>query len=302
MTAALTYGSGSSTSNTNGSTPSVGSTISKVVGGTGTLGASVSGTMSDEFTKDLKYSLDARSPQMIDGGAAFIVALRANEQKRIAGTYTYELMLDVPSYAAKFSDTKAGTTRVASVPVDDHVTADVRLIGVIRHVLKPGRTGTFKRVPEAQNDDTIEEYVVRDIPNVPLWTLSQPDGLDVETQKKDLVVFSNEDDTTFTVYSALGAKAEISRGSGREADLWLPDGKYDVVFDAINQSGGDTLIAPDKKAVTVSVGSSAPAVVVANYLPQVAKKAPSGGGKKGKAAAPGAGGHGGAAAGAGSHK
>lgn len=265
VSGSVTAGQGSSRTDTDTAT-SIGSSAVDAVGKTGSLGGSLSASMSDELTRDLSSNLDARSAGIVDGGRVFVIALRSNDQKRISGTYSYTVMLDVPSVASR-ATVSTGATYIVSDPVEKLVRAEVRVVGLVRHVEKRGKTGTFKRVPEPLNDDTFDQVVLVE-KLLPLWEMQQPSTLNLERSENNLTIYTNETDATFTVYSDDQARTVLRRGGGRETKVFLPtEGKVDVVFDPINVSGNGITVLSAAARRGVSVSKAGEAVVVGQYAP-----------------------------------
>ncbi len=247
------------------------STTSKPVGGPETgataggelgYGSSASFTLSDELTRDMKSSLEARSAGIMQNGKLFLVELRSNEQKHIVGTYSFNVMLQVPSTVKK--ETKGATTNWKSTPTITDIKAQVRIAGIVRHVVKPGKTGTFKRVPEPLNDESYREVVLRDKP-VTLWLYT---NLPIGQQSVDtnLDVYSNVDGAGFQVIDETTHKM-VGYGSGREAHLTI-DTKNTVKVVFTNAIvGGDKPVALKAAEVagTCSVRARSPLVAMHLY-------------------------------------
>lgn len=263
-TGSANVGSGSSNTTSNTSAPTDTTSVEQAIGGTGTLGASLSFSLSDELTRDLKASLDTRSAGILDNGRVFIIALRSNEQKRIAGTYTYEVMLDVPSDVSRATVGGGASTYVYSTPIEPRVEAAVRIVGMVRHVDHRGKTGTFKRVPEPQNDDTFEQVLLTE-KTVTLWEMLQAPSSYLAGEVTNLVVYSNESAATWTVYDA--KHGVLSRGGGRETHLLVAPGSVTVEFDPINAT--NVLRAPKQRPVTVPATGQPEVAVVGQYVAQM---------------------------------
>lgn len=235
--------------------PTGGPETASGTGGELNLGGGLSVSLSDELTRDLKSSLEARSAGILRQGKLFLIELRSNELKRIAGTYSFNVMLEVPSTVDKV--TEGALTFWKSKPKATQVVADVRVVGIVRHVLKPGKTGTFKRVPEPLNDETFREVVMRD-ETATLWTFNNT-PLAQLSEASNLTIYSNADGASFTIYD--DKDAVLGHGNGREAHFAVPEGaKVKIVFHPI-VAGGDhpvMLRAPEVPGLTV--GKSAVAV------------------------------------------
>ncbi len=156
--------------------------------------------------------------------------------------------------------------------------ADVRIIGVVRHVARKGRLGTFKRVPEPSNDDTFSEVVAKD-ERVSLWHLQGFPKANQDFEQPKLKVFTNSPDATFTVYDSTG-RTFLARGGGTEDHIWFkePATTVRVVFDPVNASEKTGSDIPAPPAQLVALGST-PASIVGVY-----RSAAAAGGQKKKAA------------------
>lgn len=265
------------------------------VGGEIGYGGSVDFTLTDELTRDIKSSLEARSAGIMQNGKLFLVELRSNEQKRISGTYSFSVMLQVPSTAQsgsskdesskkKITKGKAlGTSQSNEkcITVEDHVasedkasedktskdailtwttsqpnvkriTAEVRLVGIVRHVVKPGTIGLFEQAPEPLNDETFRQVVLYE-KNVPLWEFPE---LPAGKMNTNLTVYSNIDEASFIVKDECNDK-KLGYGTGREWSFSiLPnDAKHKVKILFLPAIiGGDKhviLTAPDITGITL---------------------------------------------------
>lgn len=218
-------GTGISSTETKGSETNVGSTN----------GASLSLTVSDELTRDLRSSIDTRSAGITNDGKTFVIALRSNEQRRISGTYSYAVMLDIAPKVSKAQLANGAVVVVSDTPTRQ-IWADVRIIGVIRHVAKMGKTGTFKRIPEPTNDEVFNEVLVRQ-KRMLLWELHQDALIDSFPAPSNLVVYTNHDSATFSVIASDTRKI-LARGKGRETSFPLKDGQVvEIEFDPIILAG-----------------------------------------------------------------
>jgi hypothetical protein len=256
-------------------------------------GGSVDFTLTDELTRDLKSSLEARSVGIMQNGKLLLIELRSNEQKRISGTYTFNVMLQIPSEAKRgtsgptkneisemkiskgrtlrasqsndkcitaeahvASEDKISTdailTWTTSEPKEKSISAEVRLVGIVRRVEKPGTIGIFEQVPEPLNDVTFRQVVLYD-KNVLLWKYPE---LPVGKLNPNLIVYSNIDEASFIVEDECNGK-KLGYGTGRE---WyfsiLPnDAKHKVKIRFLPAIvGGDkhvVLAAPDITGITL---------------------------------------------------
>lgn len=237
-TANATVGRKSASTSSETNKPTGGPETSSGTSGGLDLGGALTFAMSDELTRDLKSSLEARSAGILEGGKLFLIELRSNDMKRIAGTYTFDVMLEVPSTV---SQSKNGSQTVwSSDPVETLLEAEVRVVGIVRHVVKPGKTGTFKRVPEPLNDVTFRQVVLHDS-TAPLWTFTNVPTAQIDNAS-NLTIYTNEDEASFTVYDESN-DAVLGHGAGREATFAIEaKGKVKVVFHPVIV-GGDKPVA-----------------------------------------------------------
>jgi len=127
------------------------------------LGQDLSLTMSETFVNSLNDSLETRTSGILDEGQTFFADFRAIKNKRIGGTYNYDMMLEVPALLEKVG------RGYRSNPCCREIRADVYLVGVVRHVYQAGTTGILTKVPEPDNDKTFNQVVERFVSNVLLW-------------------------------------------------------------------------------------------------------------------------------------
>jgi hypothetical protein len=198
-------------------------------------GPQISGTVSDSYVSQLADSIERRTSTILADGRTFYSDFRSIRQVRIGGTYNFDIQLQVPAHAVRVPcDPKSVTPcqpdaehcgtglagNYASMPVDAHVTADVTLIGMVRHVFRRGRIGSFARVPEAENDDVYEEVVLKRLPRVRLWDFSGDAAIYQVSPRPPrcaIAIATNRDDATF-VASDLSGKL-LGKGSGKDASI-----------------------------------------------------------------------------------
>lgn len=68
---------------------------------TGTITPELSLTMSETFVNALKDSIEARTTGILEEGQAFFADFRSTKNRRIGGTYSFDLMLEVPATLKK---------------------------------------------------------------------------------------------------------------------------------------------------------------------------------------------------------
>jgi hypothetical protein len=231
-------------------------------GGELNLGGALGFSASDELTRDLKSSLEARSAGILNGGKLFLIELRGNDQKRIGGTYTFNVMLEVPSTLIK--TVKGSQTIWTSNPVDTSLTAEVRVVAIVRHIVSPGWTGMLKRVPEPLNDKTFDEVVMRDT-TAAIWKFNNVPLAQV-AEATNLIVYTNHENASFTVYNQKTQEV-VGHGTGREAhfSVTTPD-QLKVVFHPIIVTGSTTevLVAHD----VTGLAATATATAIGTYTPK----------------------------------
>ncbi|MBB6228800.1 hypothetical protein FHS79_002991 [Polymorphobacter multimanifer] len=243
-----------------GSTPAVGSTAAQESTRGASFGAGLNFALSDELTRDLRSSLEARSAGILDNGKLFLVELRSNDQRRIAGTYNFDVMLEVPSDIEK-STAESPVAYTLSNPQETEVMAEVRVVGIIRHVARSGQTGIFKKAPEPLNDDVFREVVVRDM-LVPLWSFNNIPLAQI-AENFNLTVLANEDDASFSVLDE--ASKVIGYGTGRFNRLSIPAGtKARIAFNPINRVTTNQAFILEAPAQSVEAGAT-PVVAVGAY-------------------------------------
>ncbi|PCI80994.1 MAG: hypothetical protein COB20_02560 [SAR86 cluster bacterium] len=204
-----------------------------------TRGLETGFTASESYTNALVDALERRTTGILDDGNVFFASYRSARDKRISGTYTFDLMLEIESkaelfYADNSSEVDANScdnmilnsgktlTYVASVPCDDDVLVDIYLVGVARHVYDRGLTGYFAKVPEVENDDVYEHVVVRKIPSVALWSLAGPSWLGLVTnQTNSLVINTLFDEAFYGIYET----TQNNAGNTVESFLSMGNGK-----------------------------------------------------------------------------
>ncbi len=220
-------------------------------------------SLSDELTREIRTALEARAAGVHDNGRLFVAELRSNDRRRISGTISHDLMLEIPSEVVK-SDAKATIEHETSAPVDSTVEAEVRLVGVVRHVRKLGSIGTFRRVPEPIKDEVFHEVLVFE-QTLQLWRFN---GVAIArltaVPVTNLTILTNEADASFTVQTQTGAV--IASGVGRSSKFVVPaETALNIVFGPINRAAGDTPYSLSAPPIKVTVGKDTVASVVGAY-------------------------------------
>lgn len=205
---------GTATKSTAGDTSSTGAEQTQ----TATRSPDVGLSMSETYVNALKDSIDARSAGILEEGRVFFAAFRSIKTKRIGGTYSFDLMLEVPS-----STREEGNGVYSSQPCLKEVRVDASLIAVVRHVYKRGMTGWWTRVPEPDNDRTYLQVMTKSIKNLQLWAFSGVAWTTREAMKPvehAVLVLTNRSDARFVVKDSDGKI--LGDGAGSSAKISLP--------------------------------------------------------------------------------
>jgi len=227
---------------------------------------------SDTYADTLADTVERRAMGLLDQGQTFFADLRAVREVRIAGTYNFDLMFEVPSTIQSFDKYNA------SKPVVAEIKADVFLIGVVRHVYKRGSKGFITRVPETENDYVYEQVLLKVLPDQQLWRFSGEYFSETKPAPKappacKIKVVTNRDDASFILEDGVGHAA--ASGSGKEALMelkQLKDGTCEgkVVFLPIvsssDKTGMQVLVA--NPAAIKGRNQDSPILVKGEYLPR----------------------------------
>jgi hypothetical protein len=205
------------------------------------LGGELSYTQMEGYASELKDALEKRTTSILNNGELFVSEFRAIREKRIGGTYNFDLMLEIPATIEEGQDESGPYT---SKPIITQINVDIYLVGVVRHVYKRGMKGFFSRVPESENDNVYETVVQEVLENKVLWAFQgEPwDGKD-DTDKPPqitVMVVTNRDDARFILRDEEGTVR--GQGSGKEAKIIVDNKSVD------NKSVDNTQKkAPDRK-------------------------------------------------------
>lgn len=190
------------------------------------LGADLAFTRSETYVNELKDAIEARTLGIMQEGNLFLAEFRSIKNKRIGGTYTFDLMLQVPSFIQDETD-----PYYSSKPIETEIVGDIYLIAVVRHVYDRGFTGVQTRVPEPENDDTFQQVVYRPLHNIDLWRHSDSDWIGKDLLKKTsftVTVYTNRDDARFIVRDVTSNKI-LGFGSGTKHTIKItPDSQKDI--------------------------------------------------------------------------
>jgi hypothetical protein len=189
------------------------------VAGTGSSqGLSSTVTLSEGLSSKLADAIERRSTGILENGSIFFADFRSIRQVRIAGTYNFDLMLEIPSRLRRMGDV------AVSEPVRDELIADVFLIGVVRHVYDRGHMGILYRVPESENDDLYEEVILDYLPNQLLWTAPEEpwfDPLTFQASQCKLRILTNREEAVFVVTDEVSGEI-VANGTGKDVELAFP--------------------------------------------------------------------------------
>ncbi|MEM7282007.1 MAG: hypothetical protein AAF438_10310 [Pseudomonadota bacterium] len=186
---------------------------------TGSSGAELAYTYSETFVNELQDAFERRTTGIFDDGKAFLAEFRSIKNKRIGGTYTFDLMLEMPAVL------KVGDTTSTSEPLDEKISAHAYLVGVVRHVYKKGKTGLLTRVPEPDNDHVYEQVIVEPIASQKIWQYHGVPYTTNDTILSDtfaLTVYTNNSDARYVVTSGTKPETVLGSGGGRESTITLP--------------------------------------------------------------------------------
>ena len=191
-------------------------------------GAELAYSFSDTYVNELKDAFERRTTGIFEGGKAFFAEFRAIQQTRIGGTYGFDLMLEVPASVHEVLDVDGkGTNQFYSEPIVEEVKADVFLVGVVRHVLASGKTGTLLRVPEPTNDIAVERVTLRRLPDTRLWRfngLRYHASTEVQLGVFRITVLSNIAGARYVLRDTETGEI-LGSGSGHQSDFDIVLGK-----------------------------------------------------------------------------
>lgn len=187
------------------------------------LGADVSFTATEEYTRQLQDALEKRTAGIMANGRALLVQFRSVRHLRIGGTYSFDVMLEIPSTVQQLPGTNGKF--YALDPVVNVIKPKIALIGVVRHVYDRGKTGFFNIVPEIENDDVYEQVVLKSISDEELWSFNGEPWIrpyEFEPAKMFTVhVVTNHELASFVVTDITDAREPkiINRGKGEDVKL-----------------------------------------------------------------------------------
>lgn len=234
-------------------------------------GLSAGATFSETLASKLADSIEKKTTGILEDGRTFYADFRSLRQIRVAGAYNFDLMLEVPSNPERHrSEGVPGP--IESSPILKSISADVYLLGVVRHVHDRGRMGLMRRVPESENDHVFEQVVLRILPNQQLWVAPNEPYLDEAVMSKapscTLQVLTNREEASFIVRDE--RLQIIGSGTGRKADLSFSKtqetcGKVTVTFLPIVLTTEGTTVVLEAMSSTVDLETSQ--IVEGGYRP-----------------------------------
>lgn len=209
---------------------------------------------SESYANSLRDAIERRSTGLHDE-STFYATFRSLREVRIGGTYSFDLMLEVPAKEGVCSDELEKKGLRVWEPVADQVRADILMLGVVRHVYDLGRTGVRVRVPEPENDNVYEQVVVEVVEDVVLWEFSGEPWVGSTTISEAecrVDVFTNREDALFLLEND---HAEVQgSGSGTRASVKYPPSgeggcsttiRFLPIVDVRGSSGAAALQADD---------------------------------------------------------
>lgn len=236
------------------------------------FGVEGTATFGETFVNLLNESLLSRGSGIHNDGKLFLAELNSEKNRRIGGTYTFDLMLEVPSEPVLAPSGAA----YESVPIAGEsaaIIADVYLVANVRHVADRGFTGTINKVPEPENDDTLQQVVYRKTPPQKLWqSLGENWVFPVPSPVEPtlaVTVNTNREDARFVVRDAANPNRVLGDGSGTKAKVKiLQEPVGDAFVDFL-----DVIVVDDKLGILkLSAGPSpvfrtdgSPPTAVGNY-------------------------------------
>jgi hypothetical protein len=177
-------------------------------------------TQAEGYISELKDALEKRTTSILNDGELFVSEFRAIREKRIGGTYNFDLMLEIPATIEKDQNKRGSYT---SQPITTQINVDIYLVGVVRHVYKRGMKGIITRVPESENDNVYETVVREVLENKVLWIFQgdpwsgeDPDNPDKSPQIT-VTVATNRDDARLILRDEKGTV--LGQGGGKEAKI-----------------------------------------------------------------------------------
>jgi hypothetical protein len=175
-------------------------------------------TLTETYVNALKDSIEARTAGLLQGGRSLFADFRAIKNRRIGGTYNFDLMLEVPTrLGVPVTPQGEEPGFYLSVPCAVEVRARAYLVAVVRHVYQRGFAGVWTRVPEPENDKVYLQVVPVHLPDLVLWRHSQVPWVQTTVSRRAEVVVSvitNRADARYVVRSDGADEEVLVAGSG----------------------------------------------------------------------------------------
>ena len=245
------------------------------------LSGQLSYTQTENYVSELKDALEKRTTSILNDGKLFVAEFRAIREKRIGGTYNFDLMLEIPAIIEQKKGQLSYKSRPIICPIKEdnticQIKVDIYLVGVIRHVYKRGMTGFIKRVPESENDKVYETVVQKVLKEKVLWTFQgEPwDGKDPdESHQITVTVVTNRDDARFILTDEGGTVR--GQGGGKEAKISVKNKvmnpeEWKLTFLPIVSQANNGMIlklkAPSGKIYSIPPGKSKTVTAVGTYF------------------------------------
>ena len=225
--------------------------------------------LTEELTRDIKSTLETRSAGIHDDGKLFLLELKGSAAKRVAGTYTYKLMVEVRSEGLLLDKdgnpvppdaTDVDAIWGVSQPKVDDLRVETRSIGVVNHTLEAGRTGMFSRVPEPLNDQAFKQVIVEE-ETLDVWqfnAVARAEKLLTQSTPPNLLVKTGHSDAVFYVQDKTAGNEILAVGRGTDAAFSVEREKnLEIVFLPIVKSGDIALeFTADPVPVNIPAGGS----------------------------------------------
>lgn len=230
-------------------------------------------SMTETFVNELKDSIETRMAGFLDTGQTFFADFRAIKEKRIGGTYSFDLMLEVQS-EQRVLGPPDGTQFGISQPKSSLIKADVFMFGVVRHVAKQGFTGWVTRVPEPSNDTVFQQVIITSLPGTILWEFSDlPRGEKIPTKPDEkfiVEIISNRDEATYCVVDSQNNVLGYGQGRKAKIEITAPKAKAnaEVKFldiTLLSEKGTAITLKAAPESLEIPSGKSGSKRIFGNY-------------------------------------
>lgn len=243
--------------------------------GTTTLTPELSLSMSETFVNALKDSIEARTVGLLEEGRTLFADFRAIKDKRIGGTYDFDVMLEVPTVVPRKKDQEY----YVSIPCVSEVRADAYLVAVVRRVYKRGFTGLLTKVPEPDNDKVYLQVELQHVGNILLWQYAgDPWIKSVVRQPSEytISVITNRSDARYVVRAESGKREVLGDGSGASSHIVIetPSKARTARVEFLDsfetdKNGTRIFEAPPSEPFKIESGHGGEITIVGNYVPKV---------------------------------